>query len=109
MLNDWEKQRLDEIEHDLATDSSFVRSFDGTAPRWRLAVAASNALYPGALLAVALASMVVTTGSVLIPVMVGLGCTVVSSTSVCGGTQLSPEGGCGRFRRPARDGRPGVP
>ena len=73
MLNDWEKQRLEEIEHDLATDSGFMRAIDGPRRRRRRLAGVRDALDPGGVLAVALASMILTAGTSLVPALTGLG------------------------------------
>ena len=73
MLNDWEKQRLEEIEHDLATDSGFRRAIEGPRRRRRRLAGVRDALDPGGVLAVALASMILTAGTSLVPALTGLG------------------------------------
>ncbi len=73
MLNDWEKQRLEEIEHDLATDSGFMRAIEGPRRRRRRLAGVRDALDPGGILAVALASMILTAGTSLVPALTGLG------------------------------------
>lgn len=77
MLNEWEKQRLYEIEHDLASDPSFMRAIEDPTKRWRRTIGVNSAWYPAALLTVALASMSLAVGRSLVPRLAALGATLV--------------------------------
>lgn len=77
MLNEWERRRLEEIEHDLATDPTFLRAIEGPTPRWPRLARMRSTFYPGGFLVVATTSMIVTTGRSLMPAMTGLGVVLV--------------------------------